>query len=120
MKFLVDAQLPRRLARQLAAAGHDALHILDLPDGNKTSDLALMERAEREDRVVITKDADFVIAHTLNARPRNLLLIATGNIANDALEALMRANLPRIVQAFDECDFVELGKDHLTSHGSAN
>jgi predicted nuclease of predicted toxin-antitoxin system len=30
MKFAVDAQLSRRLARQLAAAGHDALHCLDL------------------------------------------------------------------------------------------
>ena len=38
MKFAVDAQLPRRLGRQLAAAGHDALHCLDLPLGNRTPD----------------------------------------------------------------------------------
>jgi hypothetical protein len=31
MKFIVDAQLPRRLARQLADAGHDAVHCLELP-----------------------------------------------------------------------------------------
>jgi predicted nuclease of predicted toxin-antitoxin system len=30
MKFVVDAQLPRRLARELAAAGHDVMHTLDL------------------------------------------------------------------------------------------
>ena len=29
MKFLVDAQLPRRLARRLQAAGHDAIHTID-------------------------------------------------------------------------------------------
>jgi predicted nuclease of predicted toxin-antitoxin system len=34
MKFLVDAQLPRRLARLLTATGHDAIHTLDLPRGN--------------------------------------------------------------------------------------
>ncbi|MFL6282520.1 MAG: DUF5615 family PIN-like protein [Pyrinomonadaceae bacterium] len=29
MKFLVDAQLPRRLVRRLREAGHEALHMLD-------------------------------------------------------------------------------------------
>jgi hypothetical protein len=29
VKFLVDAQLPPRLARALVAAGHDAVHTLD-------------------------------------------------------------------------------------------
>jgi hypothetical protein len=31
MKFLVDAQLPRRLANWLNEAGHDTLHTFDLP-----------------------------------------------------------------------------------------
>jgi predicted nuclease of predicted toxin-antitoxin system len=31
MKFLVDAQLPRRFCGWLTEAGHDALHTLDLP-----------------------------------------------------------------------------------------
>ena len=75
-----------------------------------------MERADREDRVVVTKDADFVIAHTLTARPRSLLLIATGNIGNEALEALLRDTLPRIVLALESSKFVELGRDYLTSH----
>lgn len=34
MRFLIDAQLPRRLARWLAALGHDAVHTLDLPNGS--------------------------------------------------------------------------------------
>ena len=31
MKFLVDDQLPRRLARWLQAEGHEAIHTRDLP-----------------------------------------------------------------------------------------
>ncbi|WP_394368063.1 DUF5615 family PIN-like protein [Leptolyngbya boryana] len=31
MKFLVDAQLPTRLARLLSEAGYDTLHTRDLP-----------------------------------------------------------------------------------------
>jgi predicted nuclease of predicted toxin-antitoxin system len=60
MKFLVDAQLPRSLASWLSSMGHDASHTLDLPLQNKTSDQQIVEIAEREGRVVITKDHDFV------------------------------------------------------------
>jgi predicted nuclease of predicted toxin-antitoxin system len=116
MKFLVDAQLPRRLARQLVAEGHDVLHTLDLPDGNQTPDSIITELADREDRVVVSKDADFVVSHTLSAKPHRLLLIATGNINNDALEEILRANLPRIIVALDSSNFVEVGRDHLISH----
>jgi len=31
MKLLIDAQLPRRLAHQLRAAGFETIHTLDLP-----------------------------------------------------------------------------------------
>ncbi|MEP7274591.1 MAG: DUF5615 family PIN-like protein [Acidobacteriota bacterium] len=35
MKFLVDAQLSRRLAGLLRMAGHDAIHTVELPLGNQ-------------------------------------------------------------------------------------
>ena len=38
MKFLIDTQLPERLARQPGEAGHDAVHTSALPGGNRTSD----------------------------------------------------------------------------------
>ena len=45
MKFIVDAQLPRRLASQLNLFGHDAVHCLDLPLGNRTPDEAIITLA---------------------------------------------------------------------------
>jgi predicted nuclease of predicted toxin-antitoxin system len=39
MRFLIDAQLPRRLAAQLRQAGFEVTHTLDLPEGNRTTDL---------------------------------------------------------------------------------
>ena len=44
MKFLVDAQLPRRFANWLKEARHDALHTLDLPKKNHTPDSELIAR----------------------------------------------------------------------------
>jgi hypothetical protein len=38
MKFLIHVQSPRRLAHQLRAAGFEAIHTLDLPQGNRTTD----------------------------------------------------------------------------------
>lgn len=46
MKFLVDAQLPRRMCLWLAAAGHDARHSSELPMANRTPDADLIEIAD--------------------------------------------------------------------------
>jgi predicted nuclease of predicted toxin-antitoxin system len=116
VKFLVDAQLPRRLARRLEAAGHDALHTLDLPAGNRTPDAELVRLALLDDRIVITKDADFVHSFHLNRKPQKLLLISTANIANAELENLMLPRLPEIEAAFATAGFIELTRTALIIH----
>jgi len=65
MKFLVDAHLPRRLAYQLRAFGHEAVHTLDLPRGNRTPDPELGDLFVRDHAIVVTKDADFVNTFTV-------------------------------------------------------
>lgn len=116
MKFLVDAQLPIRLARQLSAAGHDVIHTSELPDGNRTTDAHIAEAADADDRVVITKDRDFRNSHLLRQTPRRLLVVATGNISNTDLTALFTQELEAIIDALDEASFVELGPDSLIVH----
>ena len=69
MKFLVDAQLPARLARFLSKGGHDALHTTDLPDGNRTTDARIAELTDDQGRVVVTKDRDFRDGHLLSRSP---------------------------------------------------
>lgn len=115
MKFLVDAQLPSRFVRWLEQDGHDARHTLDLPDGNRTPDSEIVACALREDRIVVTKDSDFVQTFLLTGQPR-LLLIATGNINNSELESLLRQNLPAIDAAFMTHRFVEIGRTALIIH----
>ncbi len=51
MKFLVDAQLPRRLALWLQQRGQDAVHTLDLAQQNRTPDASLLTLANTEQRV---------------------------------------------------------------------
>ena len=106
--FLVDAQLPRRVARLLASAGGDVVHTLDLPEGNRTSDTQITRIADEQPRVVVTKDGDFVDSHLLRSCPAKLLLISTGNISNAELEALMMPLLDVILDKFETSDFLEV------------
>lgn len=116
MNFLIDAQLPRRLAHALQAVGHNTLHTLDLPQGNRTTDHEIISVATNEDRVVITKDSDFVTTFQLNQNPRKLLLISTGNISNEALLQLILKNIEQLESVFAQYDFVELNATTLTIH----
>ena len=116
MKFLVDAQLPRWLARQLADLGHHALHTLDLSAGNRTPDTDILHLARHDTRIVVSKDSDFVTSHLLRGEPEKLLLISTGNISNDELEALVRANSAALMNALEQHSFVELTRTGLLIH----
>jgi len=115
MKFLVDAQLPRRFANWLNEAGHDALHTLDLPLKNLTPDRELTACAMRDNRIVVSKDADFVQSFLITGEPP-LLLISTGNVTNAELEKILHANLPSIEAAFVSSRFVEITRDTLVVH----
>ena len=86
MKFLVDAQLPGRMAGWLIAHGHEALHTRDLPEGNRTSDAAINYLSVRERRVLVTKDEDSW------SRP--------GNHA-DWLQEVVKKNAPRRLDGAD-------------------
>lgn len=116
MNLIVDAQLPRRLARELAAAGHDVLHTLDLPLGNRTTDEDISALAAKEHRVVVTKDSDFVRLFLLQGMPPRLLLVSTGNISNEELCHLMSANLTALEAAFKQHAFIELSTSAITIH----
>lgn len=116
MKFLVDAQLPKRLARLLQDQGYDAIHTQDLSLGNATPDADINLLSLEEERIVITKDADFVQSFLLEQKPYKLLLVATGNIKNADLENLLRKNLNQLVEAFENHSYLELGRDAIVIH----
>lgn len=96
MRLLVDAQLPVRLASRLDELLHDVLHTSSLPDGNRTTDQQIAALADRDGRVVVTKDADFRNSHLLTGSPAKLLVVATGNIGNDDLLQLFELRLTEI------------------------
>lgn len=113
MKWIVDAQLPKRLAYLLRDKGHHAFHTLELPNKNSSSDEEIRELSVTEQRIVISKDADFLESYLLRNVPYKLLIIATGNISNDKLLQLFEHHFDRISVLFSTHHVLELTKETL-------
>ncbi len=116
MRFIVDAQLPRDLASFLKTHGHEAVHTAELPEKNRTPDEEIRRLADAEDRIVVSKDDDFVTSHLLRGTPKRVLLISTGNISNPELIQIMQDNFDSLEKALDEGVFVELTRTSLVVH----
>ena len=116
MKFLVDAQLPLRLARFLQVNGYDTLHTRDLPQQNATSDTTINDISVEQGRVVITKDVDFVDSFLTVQKPSKLLLVSTGNIRNSELEKIFNDNLSALVNLLQNNDYVEINREEIIVH----
>ncbi len=116
MKFLVDAQLPRRLALWLHQRGHDVVHTLDLVQRNRTPDSFLLALANQDDCALITKDTDFEITFELGQGPPKLLLLSTGNIHNNELLALFVRHEEALFRLLAQHTFIELSQSQLVVH----
>ena len=113
MKFLVDAQLPYGITLFLRNKGFDALHTNDLPDKERTTDGQIRNISVLENRIVITKDYDFVDSYILKKIPEKLLIVTTGNIRNKEMFDLWRNNWKLIIHLFETWNFVELSKNDI-------
>ncbi|NEU77139.1 hypothetical protein PI95_032730 [Hassallia byssoidea VB512170] len=116
MKFLVDAQLPVRLARFLESAGYDTIHTKDLPQRNATTDVEINAISIQESRIVVTKDRDFFDSFLIRQEPYKLLLVTTGNITNTELEALFVNNLAQLAGLFAQHVLIEISRNAIIVH----
>ena len=74
MRFLIDNALSPHLARVLADAGHDAVHVRDY-GLHDAEDPIILERAGIEDRVVVSVDSDFAMLLAVSRRSKPSLIL---------------------------------------------
>ena len=108
MKFLLDAQLPKKLSEFLKWKGYDSLHTLDLPNKNKTTDREINDISILEKRVVISKDLDFIESILVSDRPYKLIYIAIGNSSNKQLLEIFSKNIQSIVKYMKDAKLIEI------------
>lgn len=116
MKFIVDAQLPKSLSQLLVGLGYDSIHTLDLPDKNKSTDHFINQISKDQNRIVITKDRDFLESFLINGTPKKLLIVRTGNITNDQLLLLFKKNIQLISDLLQRSSLVELNSIEIIQH----
>jgi len=84
VKFLVDNQFPVALARHLRKNGHDCEHVLDVGLAH-ASDMEICHYAERGDRVIISKDEDFLYLARRPGAATKFLWVRLGNCRTSTL-----------------------------------
>jgi len=116
VKVLVDAHLPKRLSEFLSVHDIESKHTLDLPKKNATPDSEIIRFADDENRVVITKDSDFLDNYILDGSPKKLLIVSTGNINNRNLIQLFEKNLETLKSLFEENSVIEINEEEIQVH----
>lgn len=89
MKFIADINIPQLLINQLTNLGHD---VLDIKKTNlKMSDVEIVKIAQKEARVILTRDKDYIILAQFPKYQVPLIVIrlinqTTQHISDKALE----------------------------------
>jgi len=116
VKFIVDAQLPRTLSLWLVSKGFDSVHTLDLSNGNTSLDKEILELSTKENRVVVSKDSDFLESLIIRSIPQKLLLVKTGNIRNSELLRIFSENINTVHRMLKRSRMVEIRTDEIIEH----
>ena len=82
MKFLIDMPVTPDAGPHLRAAGHDAIHAVDLGLA-RSSDDELLAVARREQRIVITADLDYPRLIALQQTDRPGVVLFRGGAYSD-------------------------------------
>ncbi|MDX1957828.1 MAG: DUF5615 family PIN-like protein [Leptospiraceae bacterium] len=116
MKFLIDANLPKRLSLWLKEKGYDSIHTLELPEKNLSVDNFINKFSISEQRIVISKDKDFVNSFLINKEPFKLVLIKSGNLSNPELIQIFENKFTTIVNLLEHSSFIEVHKEMILLH----
>ncbi len=101
MRFLVDAQLPPALARWIEAQGYVAEHVHDFA-AEGTSDRSLWLYAASVGAVIISKDEDFVLLHSIEPEGSAVVWIRIGNTRKLALLEWFKPLFPKVLEALEQ------------------
>jgi predicted nuclease of predicted toxin-antitoxin system len=117
LKFIIDTQLPPKLAKFLNQKGFSAIHTTYFPNGHLLDDKTIVEIAVRENLIIITKDSNFLDNYLVQGVPPKILLLQFGNIGNVNLITLFEENLTQIVTMFSNgAEFITFNRTNISEY----
>ena len=96
MKVLCDVHISYKVVKFFRDQDLDAIHVNDILDKWFTKDKEIIEFADKNDYIILTKDIDFRNSHFLQNTPKKLIKISLGNISNLALIEILNQNLQNL------------------------
>jgi predicted nuclease of predicted toxin-antitoxin system len=72
--------------------------------------------SDSQERVVITKDNDFLESFLISKTPAKLIVVKTGNIRNSELLILFQNNLDKICSLLEDAALIEFSRDEIIVH----
>ena len=100
MKFIIDAQLPPRLAEWIRGRGHEVVHVREV-DLVQAADGRIWDLALTTDAVIVTKDRDFMQWCLVRRPAPQIVWLKFGNIGTAALIARVEMAWPKIVAGLE-------------------
>ena len=76
------------------------------PQANETTDNEILKIAKTDNRIIITKDADFLDSHLLKNEPEKLLFVKTGNSTNRVLLDRFRMLIDKLEFYFQKSNLI--------------
>jgi predicted nuclease of predicted toxin-antitoxin system len=109
-RLLLDENLSERLVTPLADVFPDVAHVRTLGLGG-AADATVWTTAAQADRVLVTRDDDFIALSVLRGAPPKVVWLNVGNTSNAAIAALLRSAVEAIEAFVDHEDvtFLALG-----------
>jgi predicted nuclease of predicted toxin-antitoxin system len=114
MRFLIDNKLSPLLAESLKAAGHDAVHLRDLAM-QAAPDSVVLERAQADERVLVSADTDFggLLSRSHASGPSVLLIRRLAGRRAAEQSAIILANLDQTAEDLAAGAVVVIGDDWI-------
>jgi predicted nuclease of predicted toxin-antitoxin system len=117
LRFIVDTQLPPLLSGYFESKGQDSIHTTFYKDGHLLQDAEISAIAKSENRIIVTKDSDFLERYILLGAPPRVLLLQFGNIKNVDLINLFEKNYSIILDLFEqENNLVIFNREQIISY----
>ncbi|MCX8491371.1 MAG: DUF5615 family PIN-like protein [Cyclobacteriaceae bacterium] len=117
LRFIVDTQLPPLLADYFISKGQDSIHTTFFKDGHLLQDAEISSIATAENRIIVTKDSDFLERYVLHGAPPKVLLLQFGNIKNVDLINLFEKGFSKILNLFEqESNLVIFNREQIISY----